>query len=144
MTRKTKLHLVGQDPADIFDDLDKLKADSTAPVQQALKGWRRYSTTVPREWELRLQRATRISTYRLAHELLYQKWFAEQGNYGRKGEPVIVSSEVVKLAGLSTRSMDNALSELKRLGLIEVVRAQGRAPRASLLHVPAKTPRRRA
>ena len=113
MTRKTKLHLVGQDPADIFDDLDKLKADSMTPAQQASpsKGWRRYSTEVPREWELRLQRATRISSYRLALELLYQKWRAEQGKYGRKGEPVIVSSEVVKIAGLSTRSMDNALSD---------------------------------
>ena len=38
MTRKTKLHLVGQDPADIFNDLDKLKADSTAPTQQATEG----------------------------------------------------------------------------------------------------------
>ena len=145
MTGKTRLRLVGQDPADIFDDLDKLKADSMAPAQRApSKGWQRYSTEVPREWELRLQRATRISSYRLALELLYRKWRAEQDKHGRKGEPVIVSGEVVKIAGLSTRSMDNALSELKRLGLIEVVRAQGRAPRASLLHVPVKPPRRRS
>lgn len=137
MTRKTKLHLVGQDPTDIFDDLDKLQAESTAPTQQATtKGWQRYCTTVPREWELRLKRATRVSTYRLAIELLYRQWRAEQDKYGRKGQPIIVSSEVATEAELSVRSMQNALSELERLGLIEVVRAQGRAPRASLLHTP--------
>ena len=34
------------------------------------KGWQRNYTLVPREWELRLLEATRISTYRLAHEIL--------------------------------------------------------------------------
>ena len=29
--RRAKLYLVGQDPAEIFDDLDKLKSDLTAP-----------------------------------------------------------------------------------------------------------------
>ena len=103
--------------------------------QPTRRGWQRHSTTVPREWELRLKQATRISTYRLALELLYRRWRVEQGKFGRKGEPVIVSSEVTKEAGLSTRSMQNALCELERFGLIEVVRARRRSPRATLLHV---------
>ena len=31
--RKAKLYLVGQDPAEIFNDLDKLKSDLTTPAQ---------------------------------------------------------------------------------------------------------------
>jgi tripartite-type tricarboxylate transporter receptor subunit TctC len=34
MRRKPKLHLVGQDPANIFEDLDQLRADLTTPTQQ--------------------------------------------------------------------------------------------------------------
>ena len=29
--RRSKLYLVGQDPTEIFDDLDKLKSDLTSP-----------------------------------------------------------------------------------------------------------------
>ena len=143
MTRKTKLHLVGQDPADIFDDLDKLKAGSAVakPPEPTRKGWQRHGTTVPREWELRLKQATRISTYRLALELLYRRWRTDQDKFGRAGQPVIVSSEVTSEAGLSARSAANALGQLERLGLIKLVRAQGRSPRASLLHVPTKVRR---
>jgi len=35
MKRKPKLHLVGQDPADIFDDLDRLRAEMGATVRRA-------------------------------------------------------------------------------------------------------------
>jgi hypothetical protein len=130
MTRKIKLHLVGQDPADIFNDLDKLKADSAASPPQpepTRKGWRRICTVLPREWELRLQGVKRISTYRLAIELLYLHWYG-------KGKPVTVSSKVAKAAKLSDRSKWNALAELKLLGLIEVNRKPRRSPRVALLH----------
>src|SRR6476660_1671785 len=72
------------------------------------KGWRRICTLVPREWELRLLEAKRVSTYRLAIELLYLHWY---GN----GKPVTVSSSVAKAVGLSDRSKWNALAELIRL-----------------------------
>jgi len=32
--RKPKLYLVGQDPADVFDDLDRLRTDLAAPVRR--------------------------------------------------------------------------------------------------------------
>ena len=35
--RKPKLYLVGQDPAEIFDDLDKLKTDIAAPPSRRTK-----------------------------------------------------------------------------------------------------------
>ena len=36
--RRPKLYLVGQDPAEIFDDLDKLKSDLTSPPERSDPG----------------------------------------------------------------------------------------------------------
>ena len=99
--------------------------------QQALKskrkGWRRICTVVPREWELCLLVAKRVSTYRLAIELLYLHWYG-------KGKPVTVSSKVAKAAKLSVRSKWNALAELERLGLVVVDRDPRKSPRFTILH----------
>ena len=94
------------------------------------KRWQRLYTLVPREWELRLLRAKRIATYRLAIELLYLHWYG-------KGKPITVSSKVVAAAGVSVRSKWRALAELERLGLIEVDRSPRRSPRVILHHVSA-------
>ena len=104
-------------------DIEKLRVDpelmQRVLEQQARKskrkGWQRICTVVPREWELRLLEAKRVSTYRLAIELLYLHWYG-------KGKPVTVSSKVAKAAKLSARSKWKALAELERLGLIEVDR----------------------
>ena len=93
------------------------------------KGWQRNYTQVPREWELRLLGAKRISTYRLAIELLYLHWYG-------KGKPVTVSSKMAREVRLSIRSKWNALSELERLGLIKVDRKLRRSPCVVLLHMP--------
>jgi hypothetical protein len=95
------------------------------------KGWQRLCTMIPREWELRLLDAKRVSTYRLAVELLYLHWYG-------KGESVTVSGTVAKSVKLSTRSKSNALAELELLGLIEMDRSPRRSPRVALLHVPVK------
>jgi hypothetical protein len=95
------------------------------------KGWQRIYTLVPREWELRLLKAKRVSTYRLALELLYQHWY---GN----GKPVTVSGKVAQAARLSARSKCNALTELERLGLIEADRRSRMSPRVTLLHIRTK------
>ena len=97
--------------------IEKLRVDP-ALMQQVLeqqahkskrKGWQRICTVVPREWELRLLEAKRVSTYRLAIELLYLHWYG-------KGKPVTVSGKVAKAAKLSVRSKWNALAELERAG----------------------------
>ena len=95
------------------------------------KGWQRICTVMPREWELRLLEAKRISTYRLAIELLYLHWYG-------KGKPVTVSSKVAQAVKISARSKWNALAELERLGLIEVDRRPRKSPRVVLLHTQAK------
>ena len=84
-------------------------------------------TSLPREWELRLLDAKRISTYRLAIELLYLHW---KGN----GKPVTVSGQVAQAVKIAPRSKWEALAELERLGLIEVDRSPRKSPRAVLHH----------
>jgi hypothetical protein len=34
MKKRAKLHLVGNDPADVFDNLDKLRAETSAPTRR--------------------------------------------------------------------------------------------------------------
>jgi hypothetical protein len=102
-----------------------------APNASRRKGWLRKYTLVPREWEQRLLNAKRVSTYRLAIELLYLRWYG-------KGEPIAVSSKVAKAAKLSVRTKWNALAELERLSLIQVDRRSRRSPRVILLHTQVK------
>lgn len=96
------------------------------------KPWRRDHTQVPRAWELRLLGATRISTYKLALELLYADWRA-------KGGPILVTSRVAKAVKLSPRSKWRALAELERLGLIEITRGPRKSPRVTLRLVPRQS-----
>jgi hypothetical protein len=119
--------------------IEKLRVDP-ALMQRVLdqqarkskrKGWQRICTEIPRAWELRLLEAKRVSTYRLAIELLYLHWYD-------KGKPVTVSSKVAKAAKLSGRSKSRALTELERLDLIETDRSPRRSPRVVLRHVSAK------
>jgi PHD/YefM family antitoxin component YafN of YafNO toxin-antitoxin module len=91
------------------------------------KGWQRIYTLVPREWELRLLKAKRVSTYRLALELLYLHWYS-------KGKPVTVSSKVAQAANISARSKWEAIAELEGLGLIRVDRKPRKSPRVVLHH----------
>ena len=93
-------------------------------------GWLRKYTLMPREWEQRLLEAKRISTYRLAHEILYLHWYG-------KGKPVTVSGKVARAVKISARSKWEALAELERLGLIVVDRKPRRSPRVTPLHTQA-------
>jgi len=120
--------------------IEKLRVDPTEmrraiPEQQPGKsnreGWQRVFTSVPRKWELRLLHAKRISTYRLAIELLYLHWKND-------GKPIVVSSKVARAVKISARSKWNALAELERLGLINVDRRRRKSPRVILLHAQAK------
>jgi hypothetical protein len=95
------------------------------------KGWQRLCTVLPREWELRLLEAKRISTYRLAIELLYLHWYG-------KGKPITVSSKVARAVKISATSKWEALKELERSGLIVVDRKARKAPRVVLLHTRVK------
>jgi hypothetical protein len=115
--------------------VDPAKRQQIIPDQEIdrskREGRQRVFTSVPREWELRLLQAKRISTYRLALELLYLNW-------KDSGKPIVVSSKVARAAKISARSKWEALAELERLGLIEVDRRPRKSPRVVLLHTQAK------
>lgn len=120
---------LGIDPDEIEQILEGM---TTATPKRTGKSkgerkWQRHCTVIPRTWELRLLQAKRISTYRLAHELLYLHWYG-------KGKSVTVSSNVAKAVKISARSKWEALAELDRLGLIEVHRKPRKSPRVVLLH----------
>jgi hypothetical protein len=110
-------------------DLGQLQVDPSVikfPSKSARpKKWRRQFVRVPWLWVERLQAAKRISTYRLAHLLLYEHW-----RLG--GRPITLSNISTEPEGLSRRSKWRSLAELERLGLIKLKRHPGRAPRVSL------------
>lgn len=91
-------------------------------------GWLRSFTQVPRTWEEKLLEAKRVSTFKLAHELLYMNWCG-------KGGPIAVTSHVASAAKLSARSKWRALRELEQLGLITIARGSRKAPRVTLRHL---------
>jgi hypothetical protein len=114
--------------SDAFD-LERLRVDP-ADLQRKpkQKKWRREFVQVPCTWLESLRQTKRVSTYRLAHLLLYEFW--------RTGKrPVVLSNISAKAEGLSPRSKWNALTELEGLGLIEVERAPRKSPRVTPLHV---------
>ena len=114
--------------ADAFD-LERLRV-SPADLQRKpkRKKWHRDHVQVPWTWLERLRRTKRVSTYRLAHLLLYEFW--------RTGKrPVVLSNISVQAEGLSPRSKWNALTELEGLGLVEVERVLRKSPRVTPLRV---------
>lgn len=120
--------MMGRDPFDI----DALRVDPADPRFQRKSAkvpkWRKGYVQFPWTWIDRLQSAKRVSTYRLALLAVYESW--------RTGSRTIVVSNVVSRAeGLSRRSKWNALAELEELGMIQVERRAGRAPRVTLMHL---------
>ena len=96
---------------------------------------------MPREWELRLTAGDPSQHLPAgASNCSTGRWRAEQDKFGRAGP----AGHRVERGGVRGRALraigvQNALGELERLGLIEVVRAQGRAPAG----VPAPCPNHR-
>jgi hypothetical protein len=110
-------------------DIEALRVDVDprfAPAKR--KSWRREFVRVPWAWVERLQSTRRVSTYRLAHLLLYESWRTG-------GRPIVLSNILSKTEGLSRRSKWNALAELEALRLIQVERRKRRSPVLVLRHL---------
>jgi hypothetical protein len=120
------------DSVSIFDDLEALRASGGTEVRQIKspkpKKWRREFVRVPWEWAERLQKAKRVSTFKLAHLLLYQHWRTG-------GRPLVLSNVSVRAEGLSRWTKWLALAELEQLGLVRVERRKRQAPQLVLQHV---------
>jgi hypothetical protein len=114
-----------QDPLDL-EQLRIAPERVTKPAKP--KRWRRHFVRVPWPWVERLQKAKRVSTYRLALVLIYEQWRTG-------GRPVALSNVLAHAEGLSRRSKWRAIAELENLGLIQVKRHRRRAPRVVLQHL---------
>lgn len=122
MTRKAKLRLIKPDPTDIFDDLDKLKADSTVtaePRSRYIGAPLTFVNEVCRLTEGRAALVVALCIYR---------------------RTVVCKSQTVTLPGgeLTKLGIDRchkrrALAKLQSAGLIEVKNAVGRTAKITLL-----------
>lgn len=129
--QRRAIFIDGLSPEEVFGKAPG-KTKTKAPTKKS-GAWKRCYTIVPRHWELRLLGAKALSTYRLAHELLYLDW---RQKLQRRSDPVVVSDGVAKAVNLDRQTKRRALADLKRLGLVRIDQASGKAPRATLLHVP--------
>ena len=113
--------------------LDDPPPDEPPPPRKRKRGsWRRDFTKVPRIWEVRLAQIRRTVTYILAHELLYQGWRSGRDIFSA-GQPITVSGEAFRALNISKKSMQRALTDLEKAGLIRVERGPGHASRVTLL-----------
>jgi hypothetical protein len=123
MKRRPKLRLVGQDPADIFEDLDRLRADLTAPSQ----GRKRLTETFAR---IPHDRALELYRYRLSRHgwaILFELDRAILKAGGQN--PVRLWSGRLRAAGLNSHTRVRALRELERAEVLLVKRlGKGRSP----------------
>ena len=110
-------------------DLARLRIDPTAIKPARPRKWQRLYVQIPWLWVERLQSAKRISTYRLAHLVLYENW-----KLG--GRPIVLSNLLSAEIGLPRRTKWAALRELEKLGLVRVERCARKAPRVMLCHLP--------
>jgi len=83
-------------------------------------------TIIPHNWSDQLKTARYISTFKIAHHLLYQHWKAG-------GRPITLTNVALTGAGVSRRSKWHALNELERLKLIKVERRPRKSPLVTLL-----------
>jgi hypothetical protein len=120
MKRRPKLHLVGQDPADVFEDLDQLRADLTAPPQRRKRLTETFAR-IPHDKGLALD--VPGAAWRILIEL--DRLILKAG--GRN--PIPLSSKRLRTIGLNSGTRMRALRRLEAAGVILVKRrARGHGP----------------
>jgi hypothetical protein len=122
MRKRTKLHLVGHDPTDVFDDLDKLRTDLAAPL-------RRERIT---ETFARIPHDRAIELYR--HKIGEPAWAVlielDRLVLKQRGKnPIRFWSPRLRAAGLTARTRARALRRLEAAGVIKIEqRGKGLSP----------------
>jgi hypothetical protein len=118
--RRPKLHLVGQDPADVFDDLGKLRADLTAPPQRRPHVTETFAR-IPHDKAL----ALKISGDAWAVLIELDRMILK----ARGRNPIRFWNSRLNKIGLRSKRRWRALRELERAGVILVKRiGRGLAP----------------
>ena len=133
MKRKTKLHLVGQDPADIFNDLEKLKADSTAPASRRARATETFAR-IPHDKALVLYKH-RPSPAAWAVLIELDRLILK-----RRGQnPVRFASARLRAIGLKDQTRTRALRQLASAGVVRIAhRGPGLAPWVTHLWYPLR------
>jgi hypothetical protein len=112
MKKRAKLHLVGQDPVDVFDDMDRLRDDLGAPQRRprAIESFAR----VPHDKGLALNISG--NAWRVLIEL--DRLIFKAG--GRN--PIALSSKRLRAIGLTSGTRMRALRRLQAAGVIKIKR----------------------
>jgi hypothetical protein len=120
MKRRPKLHLVGQDPVDVFDDLDQLREDLTTPPQRRKRLTETFAR-IPHDKGLALN--VPGTAWRVLIEL--DRLILKAG--GRN--PIPLSSKRLRTIGPNSYRRALALRRLEAAGVIIVKRrGRGRSP----------------
>jgi hypothetical protein len=120
MKKRPKLHLVGQDPTDVFEDLDQLRADLTAPPQRRKRLVETFAR-IPHDKGLALN----ISGAAWCVLIEIDRLILKAG--GRN--PIPLSSKRLRSAGLTSAMRSRALRRLEVSGVIIIKRrGRGRSP----------------
>jgi hypothetical protein len=130
--RRAKLYLVGQDPVDIFDDLDKLKSDLTSPPARRTRATETFAR-IPHDKVLALYKQHRLSS--AAWVVLVE---LDRLILKRRGQnPVRFDSGQLSKIGLKASRRAYALRQLAAAGVIRVAsRGVGLSPWVTHLWYP--------
>jgi hypothetical protein len=129
--RRHKLYLVGQDPTEIFDDLDKLKSDLASPPPRRTRATETFAR-IPHDKALALHK----------HRLGSAAWLVlielDRLILRRRGQnPVRLASARLRMAGIKQNVRANALHQLAAAGVVLVTyRGAGLAPLVTHLWYP--------
>jgi hypothetical protein len=130
--RRPKLHLVGHDPADIFDDLEKLRADLGAPLRR--------DRSVETFARIPHDRALALYRYKLSGAAWLVLIELDRLILKQRGKnPVRFWSPRLRAVGLVTRTRMRALCQLEAAGVIKIEqKGNGLSPWVTHLWYPCQ------
>jgi hypothetical protein len=122
--RRPKLYLVGQDPADVFDDLDQLRSDLKSPPQRRPKATETFAR-IPHDKALELHRR-----YKLGGPAWILLFELDRLILKHRGQnPVRLESNRLRAAGIYQHTRARALRRLEAAGVVRLERRKhGLAP----------------
>jgi hypothetical protein len=129
MKKRPRLHLVGEDPADVFDDLDKLREQFATPGPRKRSGGT--FARIPHDQGLALYQKVGGAPWALLIEL--DRLVLKGG--GRN--PVHLWSPRLRKIGITDHTRTRALRQLELAGVIKVEKGRkGSGPRVTHLWYP--------
>ena len=123
MRKRPKLHLVGQESTDVFQDLDQLRADLASPQQRRQRLTATFAR-IPHDRALELYRR-KVSRHAWAVLFELDRAILKAGGQN----PVRLWSGRLRAAGLNNHTRTRALRELERAEVLLIKRlGKGRSP----------------